>query len=875
MNHLQLDHPTAEDLVAFGRGRLDDNLAALVEAHLAACATCGSAVDRVSGDSFVAKVQAACAPTQEDQQRSDGCESIRTQTLPPRRVSTEIPAELAMHPRYRLIELLGAGGMGAVFKAEHLLMKRTVAVKVINRALFTDPAVAGRFAREMEAAGKLTHPNIVHAYDAEWIGDTHFLAMEYVEGVSLARLLSQHGPLSVAQACSYMRQAACGLEHAHERGMVHRDIKPQNLMVTAEGQVKILDFGLARFVLETAPAGALPAPAGADTAVGGAEGNTPVEPLTQVGTVMGTPAYIAPEQARDPHTADIRADIYSLGCTLYDLLTGRPPFPAGNARQKVIGHLCEAPRSLLELRPEVPCELAQVVDRMLAKVPAQRYQTPAEVVAALQPWAQEATAGAPRLPASSGQHLDRHPPAALSGQRSRRRVRLGFAAAVAIVLGVLGYSLAPPIEDFAQTVVRIVTNKGVLVIEAQDEDLEISIKRDGTDQTVIARISKGNKEVIELRAGELTIDASLPGGDRLKTTELTLARGDNKLFTARLLLTPQVLVSRPVERLVTDYEEFTGRTNAADVVNIKPRVSGYLQKVTFREGSLVQRGQVLFEIDPKPIQNLLDGAMARAKRYEAQLKEKTTRSQEAIWADLNAVKAEIEQRKLELAFTRVTAPIGGRIGRLYVNAGNQVKADETVLSTIVTEDPMFVYFDMDQATLLHIRRAVNDGHVKLAAGGRVTFLMGLRGEEGHPHEGIVDFVDNRVDPVTGTISIRATFNNPLLVGGHRLLTPGMVVRIRLPIGTAHQALLVKVPGPPAGSGAAPLDFVYLVDDQNRVIRRSVKWGREHDGLTVVSDGLKPGDRVIVGWTEVLRPGDVVQAKLVNMPGSQRDSVAPK
>ncbi len=339
MNQLEVDHPGAADLVAFGLGRLDEGQAVGVEAHLATCETCRRAVDSAPTDPFVAKVQAVCLLTQQGSPLSPGGDSLRTQTLPLRRGMAEIPAGLVTHPRYRLIELLGAGGMGTVFKAEHRLMKRAVAVKVIDSALFTDPAVTGRFAREMEAAGKLTHPNIVHAYDAEEVGDTHFLAMEYVEGVSLTNLLNQRGPLPPAEACSYIRQAALGLQHAHERGMVHRDIKPQNLMVTSERQVKILDFGLARFVLETAPAGALLASTGADTEVVLTEVNPPIEPLTQVGTVMGTPAYIAPEQARDPHTADIRADIYSLGCTLYDLLTGRPPILAGTDRKRVIGHL--------------------------------------------------------------------------------------------------------------------------------------------------------------------------------------------------------------------------------------------------------------------------------------------------------------------------------------------------------------------------------------------------------------------------------------------------------------------------------------------------------------------------------------------------------
>jgi tRNA A-37 threonylcarbamoyl transferase component Bud32 len=270
MNPLKVDHPGSAELAAFALGQLEEGLAVGVEAHLAVCEPCRRAVDSAPDDAFVVKVQDAFATRREDLQRSAGGDGLRTQTLPPRGVSTDIPADLAGHPRYRLIDLLGEGGMGAVFKAEHLLMKRTVAVKVIHRALFTDSAVAGRFGREMEAAGKLTHPNIVHAYDAETTGDTHFLAMEYVEGMSLAKLLAQRGPLPVTEACCYIRQAALGLQHAHERGMVHRDIKPQNLMVTSQGQVKILDFGLARFVLESASAGALLAFTGA--AVAPAEG---------------------------------------------------------------------------------------------------------------------------------------------------------------------------------------------------------------------------------------------------------------------------------------------------------------------------------------------------------------------------------------------------------------------------------------------------------------------------------------------------------------------------------------------------------------------------------------------------------------------------
>jgi RND family efflux transporter MFP subunit len=878
MNQLEVDHPSVADLIAFGLGRLDEGHAVKVESHLAMCETCRSAVDFAPTDSFVAKVQAACPPTQQGSRLSVGGDNMRTQTDPPRRGITEIPAELATHPRYRLTELLGAGGMGTVFKAELLLMKRAVAVKVIHSALFTDAAVTGRFAGEMEAAGKLTHPNIVHAYDAEEVGDTHFLAMEYVEGVSLTNLLNQRGPLPPAEACSYIRQAALGLQHAHERGMVHRDIKPQNLIVTSAGRVKILDFGLARFVLETAPAGALLASTGADTAVGLTHVNPPVEPLTQAGTVMGTPAYIAPEQARDPHTADIRADIFSLGCTLYDLLTGRPPIPEGTDRRRVIGHRSGAQRSLIELPADLSRELAQLVDKMLAQDPAHRYQTPAEVAAVLSPWATDVEHGEGRSPdwETQGAHCQ---PLTFHGQRSRRHSRLELTASIAVVFGLLGYLFVPPVQDFAQTVIRVATNKAVLVIEAEDQDLEIAIKRDRSDRTdkgVIASIAKGNKEVIELRAGELTIDASLPGGDRLTTTELTLTRGSRRLFTAKLLLARQVLVSHPVERQITDYEEFTGTTDATNSVSIRPRVSGYLQKVAFRGGEFVKKGQLLFIIDPKPIQTLLDQARTKAKRYEAELKEKMTKSEEVTRTDLNAVKAEIERLELELACTKIEAVIDGQISRYYLSPGNLVHADTTELTTLESVDPMYVYSEIDAPTLLRIRRALNERSIKLPKDQTgLPVFIGLQGEVGFPHRGTVDFVDNRANRSNGSFVVRGVFPNPAPPEGQPLLSPGMFVRLRLPVGAPHRALMVRVPGPPARSGVPTQDFLYLVDDQNKVVRRSVKWGQEHDGLMVVSGGLQPGDRVIVDWTEVPRSGDIVRAKLVSMPKSQSEPAAPK
>jgi serine/threonine-protein kinase len=288
---------------------------------------------------------------------------------------------------YVIEERLGEGGMGQVFRARHKLLNRRVALKVIRKERLSNPDFVRRFYREIQAAAQLSHPNIVVAYDADHVGDTHFFAMEYVDGVDLSRLVRDKGPLPIATACDFIRQAALGLQHAFEHGMVHRDIKPSNLLVAlppgrrrasgeaADGStildrddkpiVKILDMGLVRV--------RTPVAAGAQ----------PKGDITQVQNVLGTPDYIAPEQARDAHNADIRADLYSLGCTFYYLLSGQVPFPGEVAMEKLVKHWMEEPRPIEELRPETPPAVAAIVRKLMAKQVEDRFQTPAEVAVAL------------------------------------------------------------------------------------------------------------------------------------------------------------------------------------------------------------------------------------------------------------------------------------------------------------------------------------------------------------------------------------------------------------------------------------------------------------------------------------------------------------
>jgi serine/threonine protein kinase len=296
------------------------------------------------------------------------CETLSGAVVPAPAEPT-LPPELVNHPRYRILRLLGVGGMGTVYQAEHRVMERCVALKVIRTDLTSNAGAVERFRREVKAAAKLNHPNIVDAFDAEQVGNLHLLVMEYVEGSDLARVVAERGPLPVAEACNYVSQAALGLQHAFERGMIHRDIKPQNLMLTGGTDtpleyrtVKILDFGLARFATKASSG---------DTASG---------------TLLGTVDFMAPEQADDARHADIRADIYSLGCTLYYLLAGRAPFPEGSLVQKVMCHVERTPTPLTNFRSDLPPGLLDVLDKLMAKRPEDRCQTPAEVVQALAPF---------------------------------------------------------------------------------------------------------------------------------------------------------------------------------------------------------------------------------------------------------------------------------------------------------------------------------------------------------------------------------------------------------------------------------------------------------------------------------------------------------
>jgi serine/threonine protein kinase len=268
---------------------------------------------------------------------------------------------------YKILEQIGVGGMGAVYLGEHKAMKRFVALKFLPADKAKDPDSVARFYREARAVAALDHPNIVRAHDVLNEAGMHFLVMEYVDGTSLYDIVKRHGALDPIRAAHYIAQAAVGLQHAFERGMIHRDIKPANLLLDRSGTIKVLDLGLARLFEEK-------------------EGLT--ENLSG-SVVLGTADYVSPEQAINSHNVDIRTDIYSLGATFYYLLAAQPPFKEGTVAQKLLAHQLKVPPPIRTLRPQMPEQMALVVNKMMKKEPAKRYQTPADVVAALEPWTQQ------------------------------------------------------------------------------------------------------------------------------------------------------------------------------------------------------------------------------------------------------------------------------------------------------------------------------------------------------------------------------------------------------------------------------------------------------------------------------------------------------
>jgi serine/threonine protein kinase len=452
---------------------------------------------------------------------------------------------------YVVLDKIGQGGMGHVYQAQHRRMKRVVALKVLPSAVAKSEKSVERFQREVEAAARLSHPHVVTAYDADQADGVHFLVMEYVAGADLSALVRREGPLPVATALDYVLQAARGLAYAHAQGVIHRDIKPSNLLLDPQGTVKILDLGLARFQRDLEAGSDAPA-------------------LTQTGQLMGTVDFIAPEQAMDTRTADARSDIYSLGCTLFYLITGRAVYPTGSFAQKVVAHMTHAIPSLSDLRDEVPAELDTVFQRLVAKRPEERPQSMEEVIAQLESCralvgdsrqaSQDTSAifrgptgggdtepsvetvtprQGTRRPVTDGLSDWLHQPlpsAATVFRATRRRTPFGarrsqVLAALGIAAGLVGLLL------FASIVAALRTDQGTLVVEADEPGASVQVL-DEAGQIVVRGVSEADPLTFSLEPGTHRLRVE-KDGFTFFAQEFTLDRRGKQVIRARLEPIPE------------------------------------------------------------------------------------------------------------------------------------------------------------------------------------------------------------------------------------------------------------------------------------------------------------------------------------------------
>lgn len=350
---------------------------------------------------------------------------------------------------------------------------------------------------------------------------------------------------------------------------------------------------------------------------------------------------------------------------------------------------------------------------------------------------------------------------------------------------------------------------------------------------------------------------------------------------------PVVTVSRAVGKVVADYEEFTGTTAAVYTVEIRARVTGYLEKIYFKDGVEVGEGDKLFQIDPRPYMAELERtkaalvqAEARAARLAADFRreeslyakkmasreeyDKVVGDRAEADAAVGIARAELDQARLNMEFTEVKAPISGLISRRQVDQGNLVRADETMLTTIVSLDPMHLYFDVDERTLLRLRRLIREGKIKSRQEAEIKIQAGLADEVDFPHTGVINFSENRLDASTGTLRVRAVLQNPR----PRVLSPGLFMRIRLPVGDPHKSILVPEQALTPDQGKK---IVYVVNSKDEVVYRQVDLGPLYGGLRAINEGVSEGERIVISGLQRIRPGMTVKVQSLDRDEAKRSA----
>ena len=456
--------PPADRLRALAHGRLSDEQSDLLFDHVRGCEACRSELETIhdDGDSLIATLRGGDGSEGFDDEagfnEEPGCRVAVAKALgalarsadgTTGSISEALPRTIG---EYEVVRPLGRGGMGSVYLARHTKLGRSVAIKVLGGHRLADARMRERFDAEMRAIGRLSHPNVVSAFDAREVDGTAVLVTEYIDGFDLTELVARVGPLSVADGCEIGRRVAEALAYTSGEGFVHRDVKPSNVMLGRDGVVKLLDLGLARFQVdgvEPADSDAEPDGLGGATSGGTASGGAAGGGMTGTGQTMGTADYIAPEQVTDSRRVDVRADLYSLGCTLFKLLTGRAPFADvkhGTAFAKMTAHVSEEPPSLGERLPGAPASLVRLVESMLAKDPSKRPSSADAVATALTPLAVgsdlgELVAQAERAEGDVGFEVsERQPQASRQAVWWRRRVPVWGLVAAGLIGVMIGFA---------------------------------------------------------------------------------------------------------------------------------------------------------------------------------------------------------------------------------------------------------------------------------------------------------------------------------------------------------------------------------------------------------------------------------------------------
>jgi WD40 repeat protein len=517
-----LDCPPLEQLSDYVIGRLPNGTLDAIAIHLEMCRDCDTSVQAIEGRAGALLGCVANAPPDSpwihERQLKHVMESaeilgreLSSDTdFPGRSTPSQqsLPARLGP---YELLEMAGQGGMGIVYKARHTLLDRIDAVKVLPAERMQDSEAVRRFMREMKVVGQLDHPNLVQARYADQFDKVWVLVMDWVDGETLSQRAQRLGRLGPAEACSLIIQAARGLQHAHDKGVVHRDVKPGNLMLTGQGQLKVLDLGLARLCGEFGMIG----------------------DSTGSGMILGTADYIAPEQVGGARLADHRADIYALGCTLYSLLAGRPPFLRNSTLEKLLAHQKEQPENLESLAPGLPRGLAGVVERMMAKGPEHRFQHMREVITALEPFAHGTVAGPKsestaqiRAEVLAELAKEEAAPRALPIRNRGRRKWL----VVAAILAFLGMAVMGVVS------LKWKTPQGVVEVRLMEPDVEVFI--DGGKMT----LDSPQLGHIELSTEKDHIIVVKRGEEKLKTETFSVEKSGKTILEVRW--PPRVVVEK-------------------------------------------------------------------------------------------------------------------------------------------------------------------------------------------------------------------------------------------------------------------------------------------------------------------------------------------